>query len=881
MPNKAFCKLKPQSSTQLSQAWQVGVIALCLLPLILKKGFYVDFSFGNSNYLHTMLEWSAFCISLFIGVFGIIHYKLKHDKVIPLISVALICAGIMDAFHILSESHIIPSFHELNTFSDRLPKTWPLFRSFHAFILIGGAWTILLCDESSPQQLKKVHPIIKVCFYLMGLFSLVGILYLLLKEDNFGSFVQSIPLLFNLFPMVLILTLGWFTFDRLYKKHPSIFSHALLLSIIPFTIAETAMIFGSNKPFDHYFNVAHYLKVIEYILPLLGVCFAYIQTHQQSEWTYQQLQETHDQLMIEVKERELAEQQARRSALLAVLVNEVSEVSSRSQSFDDALAFCIEKTCQTIGWPVGHVYFLPDKEPKLLEPSNIWYIENEESFKTFKDITMSSKYPPGNGLPGRIISSGKPAWIVDVIQDDNFLRGKRVENLGVQGAFGFPIKLNNKTVAVLEFFSFQSLEPDQEILDVAETLGEQLSNVLERQQTQESLKIAKEAAESSVKAKSEFLAKMSHEIRTPMNGILGLTELTLESELSEENRDNLKMVHHSAESLMEIINDILDFSKIEAGKLEFEQIPFNLRNVLNELIHIMKIKADEKKLELSLSIVPETPSVVVGDPTRVRQILVNLINNAIKFTPSGYIKVCVAPAYQHIGTAELQFSVTDTGIGIPQSSQDKIFDSFTQAEASTERKYAGTGLGLAISKDLVKRMNGEINVHSKLGKGTTFSFTAQFGIPNEDELNAQVNKPTQLPNDLTPSQKQASILLAEDNRINQKVALQTLEKQGYQVTIANNGEEVLEWLEKRTFSLILMDCQMPKMDGYEATRHIREQERITGKHIPIIALTANAMKGAREESLAHGMDGYIAKPFDKQKLFHLINSFLSGSHNGL
>ncbi len=872
-----FCKINIHQTPKVSRIWCLGIIILCISPLFLDLFFQVDFDFTDQklrgSYIHTLLEWSAFCVALFVGLFGMLQYRLKQNSVTLLISIALIFAGSMDAFHTLATNHLIPSITENQSLA---PFTWAICRSFNAFILIGGAWIILI----HKGQYKFEGSVLLKIALLFGVISIGTILICanskILPQAMFPDSWIKRP--FDIFPLLLILTAGWFTFHRLYKKHPSVFSHALLLSIIPFAFVELYMAFGSTQLFDYYFNMAHFLKIIEYAVPLLGLCLAYVQTYHHSEWTFKHLETVYDQLTEEIAERKQAEEQAKHSAILAVLVNEISEISSSSRSFNEALAFCLEKTCQTIDWPIGHVYFTSKTDPVLIEPSNIWYIEDTKRFNLFKKTTMETTFSPGQGLPGRIFLSGKPAWIVDVMEDTNFPRNLKTTELGVQGAFGFPIKLNEKTVAVLEFFYFTRLEPSQELLDLAETIGKQLSNVLERQQAEESLRIAKEAAESSTQAKSQFLANMSHEIRTPMNGILGLTELTLDSDLSEENRDNLQMIRYSALSLMDIINDILDFSKIEAGKLEFETVPFNLPQILEKLAQIMRFKTEEKGLELILKIETSIPNYIIGDPTRLRQVITNLINNALKFTKKGTIMVNVTSLHRSSQTIELQFSVADTGIGIPEELQDKIFESFTQAEASTEKKYGGTGLGLSICKDLVGRMKGTMSLSSEKGKGSIFSFTAQFGLPAQQIDANNEDKPKEaLPTNAIPTYPKAprNILLAEDNIVNQKVAVKTLEKQGYQVTVANNGEEVLEWMEKEEFSLILMDCQMPKMDGYEATRRIRAKEKTTGQHIAIIAMTANAMKGAREETIATGMDEYITKPFDRKELFNLLNSFFT------
>jgi signal transduction histidine kinase len=444
-------------------------------------------------------------------------------------------------------------------------------------------------------------------------------------------------------------------------------------------------------------------------------------------------------IQTDITELKRAEEALREKTEFLQLTELITRAANEATSVEEAMRVALDQVCERTGWPVGHVYKLEEPSGNLA-PTGIWHLDEPGRFQSLRDVTEATRFAPGVGLPGRVFESGAPALIPDVTKDPNFPRAQVVSDIGVKGAFAFPVLVGPKVVAVLEFFSDRAAEPDEALLEVMAQIGTQLGRVIERTQAEELQLAAKKKAEAATEAKSSFLSNMSHELRTPLNVILGVSEL-MQEDAEEQGLDDflepLDHVSREGKHLLHLIDEILDLSKIEAGKLEIRPEDFDIAALIRGTEVAAQPLADKNGNRLAVHC-PEDIGTMHADPLRVRQIVLNLLSNACKFTEQG--EVTLDAARDRVdGTDWLEIRVSDTGIGMTPEQTEKLFQEFTQADASMTRKYGGTGLGLAISRRLCRMMGGDIGLTSAPGLGTTF--TVRLPLVSEPPAEAADRKP--------------------------------------------------------------------------------------------------------------------------------------------
>ena len=499
--------------------------------------------------------------------------------------------------------------------------------------------------------------------------------------------------------------------------------------------------------------------------------------HPQSDGRWIQVSERKTQdggtvgVFTDVTELKRAEEALREKTEFLALNQVITAAANEAASVESAIQIALDQVCAQTAWPVGHAYMLVGEE---LVTSSVWHLEDSERFETFRSVSEATRFRPGAGLPGRVLSSGKPAWITDVTKERNFPRAQMATELGVKGAFGFPVLVGKDVVAVLEFFSERAVEPHDALLDVAAQIGIQLGRVIERQQAEGQLRQAKDEAEAATEAKSQFLASMSHELRTPLNAIIGYSEM-LHEEAADLGQDSflpdLVKIREAGRHLLSLINDILDLSKIEAGKMDVLLEDFEVADLIGQVESVIQPLMTKNANTFVVDCAPDLGA-MRSDQTKLRQSLFNLLSNAAKFTERGRILLAVRRIVRD-GDEMLEFKVSDTGIGMTREQLDRLFQAFAQAEVSTSRDYGGTGLGLAITRHFCRMLGGEVAAESTPGKGSTFAILVPAIAP---DVKAEVAERAARP---APVPSRGTVLIVDDDRATHDLLESELAGAGY------------------------------------------------------------------------------------------------------
>jgi signal transduction histidine kinase/CheY-like chemotaxis protein/PAS domain-containing protein len=569
-------------------------------------------------------------------------------------------------------------------------------------------------------------------------------------------------------------------------------------------------------------------------------------------------------IYTDVTELKRAEEAVREKTAFLEMSQVVTSAANQAKSVENALQLALDEFCRHTGWPVGHAYLLADGE---LVTSRTWHLDDPERFEAFRRVTEATHFVPGAGLPGRVLESGEPAWITDVTKDRNFPRVTMAADLGVKGAFAFPVLVGTNVVAVLEFFSDHAVEPYEALLDVTAQIGTQLGRVVERKRAEEQLRLAKDAAEAGTQAKSDFVASMSHELRTPLNAIIGYSEM-LHEEAEDLGQDaflpDLEKIQGAGRHLLSLINNILDLSKIEAGKMDVLIEDFEVGALIAEVQSVIQPLMAKNANTLLVDGAPDL-GVMRSDQTKLRQNLFNLLSNAAKFTKQGTITLA-ARRIKRDQRDWLEFKVRDTGIGMTEAQLGKLFQAFAQAEASTSRDYGGTGLGLAITRHFCKMLGGDVTVESTPGAGSTFTIMLPAICP---EAKAEVDESTSRSSPLAVTS--GTVLIIDDDKATRDLLERDFLEQGYEVLHAAGGREGLRIAKAARPDVITLDIIMPDLDGWSVLKALKDDPELC--EIPVVLAT---IMGDRDMGFALGAADLVTKPFDREVLIRVVNRHRRG-----
>ncbi|WP_378955250.1 MASE3 domain-containing protein [Pelosinus sp. sgz500959] len=892
--------------------WEDYLVSLFYIGCSLSLFLILDL-FQSYNHLlfHSIAEMMSISSSLIIFIVTLHMWKqLDNNNYLSFLGIAFFFIGLTDTLHMLAYKGM-PIFYGFD--SDLSTQLWMLGRYLQGFSLLIGA--LLIKRNKQINQLA----IVSVYTFIVGV-SLISIfewkIFPKCFIEGYGltnfAIMSEYVICIVLIASAIVMWKQRFSFTRKILM--------LLFSSILFQICAELTFIIYNHIYAFSNLLGHYFKIISIMIFCKAILITVVKSP--NHFFYARLKRKQEQLKeaqrignmgswelnIVTNHFRCSSQTVRilewdycKGEVSYELFLEMVHPEDREQRNDIfAAAIKSRKIYENI-----HRLLLPNGSSKVVhERGELSYSESFHPIKMnciIKDITESrrvherlEKYKIlAEKTNDAMLFVDKDGRILEANDAAIKMYGYTVESLLSMSIFD--LRCSEKNACVIEQMqiadhegiTFETIHYRQngtaipvEISSKGTFLGDRkvflsiIRDITDRKKAEEEILIALKKAETANAAKSQFLANMSHEIRTPMNGIMGMTDLALMTELSEEQREYLSIIKSSTNSLLRVVNDILDYSKIEAGQIDIEQVPFDLRNTIHEVIDLFAIGAKEKGLSIRLNFNEMIPRYIIGDSVRLRQVLSNLVGNGIKFTSEGEIIIHVDREEQDSHNVKIRFAVSDTGIGIPEDKRDKLFKRFSQVDDSNTRQFGGTGLGLAISKKLIEMMGGLIGVESEENVGSHFFFEVVFGIPVKKDdciISKDVIYKQSLQSKNTVMKK---VLLVEDDTVSRDMVTIMLERKGFTVLTAVNGKKAVSAFEKEQFDIIIMDINMPDLDGYAATAMIRLKERTLKTRTPIIAMTAYALQGDREKCLQSGMDDYISKPIDFNQVIEVLDKHI-------
>jgi len=696
------------------------IFFICTIPTILNF-FGFDFGFNlqkvadtlqlslAGSFIITILEWSAFWIAMFTVVLAFTNYKITGDVTTPIIGAVLFCAGAMDGFHTLI---IYQSLNGKQIDPNLIPLTWAISQLFYGILLLITTSFFVAKDKRHVMWEREKGFGFAITISILFCIIAYGIMIIITKSPHLPTTIypySTISRPWDTGPLALFLILRLVILPKFYKNHRSIFSHSLLVSIVPQIFSQIHMAFGSIELYDNHFNIAHFLKIISYLIPFSGLVMDYHRTYRETENINLKLE--HQTLELKRSNEELQDSKKRLEAQYNIALT-----LSNSSYLEDASLKIIEIICKVLNWDWGAIWIV-DKD--ILKYMQSWHLPSVH-FDDFEEITKKSTFKKGIGLPGRVWEENKPAWIVDVRKDPNFPRSKYAEKSGICSGFAFPILLENKVIGVIEFFTHEIRRPNEDLFKSVLTLGNQIGFFIKNKNDENKLKELFVELKRSNEELQQFAYVASHDLQEPLRMVASFTQLLkrrYKDKLDADANEFIDFAVDGVKRMQGLINDLLQFSRVSTQAKSLEEIDLN--SALETAISNLKASIEESKATITYDKLP----IIVADDFQMVQLFQNLISNGIKYRGNKSPEIKVT-AYKH--NNYLQFSVADNGIGIEEQYFEKIFLIFQRLHTKSE--YSGTGIGLAVCKKIIERHLGEIWVESELGKGTIFHFTIPISL---------------------------------------------------------------------------------------------------------------------------------------------------------